>query len=378
MSHIALLPYGPSESVTALRDSLRELGHSVVQMRREGSTFRPRQGQLIINYGNRNPDSIQHNINANNRGAIFLNNSEAISLAVNKVNFFNSIPAEIPHVEFTVSREQAQNWHDEGYRVYARTVLNGHSGEGIVIIDSEDDMVDAPLYTKGITAQRREFRVHVMKGKIVYVQQKKRREGAQELPEYSEKIRNHSTGWIYATSDIRPNQACLDAAVRIVSHLGLDFGAVDLITRRDDAWVLEVNTAPGLTGTTLETYRDNFIRISNGEEPIEWVVENATINAVPTEQPVPDSVQEPVQETVVPTTPQSSPTPDPITEPISTPVPEHSVSASVTLRANRWYIVDVNGNRDIMKYFGGCFWSCGVEIGIERHEVEVLQEVSLS
>ncbi|MNY81884.1 hypothetical protein D3C86_2236870 [compost metagenome] len=41
-----------------------------------------------------------------------------------------------------------------------------------------------------------------------------------------------------------------------VNALGLDFGAADVIwnDHRKQAFVLEVNTAPGLTGTTLEKY----------------------------------------------------------------------------------------------------------------------------
>ncbi|MGL6101469.1 MAG: hypothetical protein ACRC0G_17855, partial [Fusobacteriaceae bacterium] len=50
-------------------------------------------------------------------------------------------------------------------------------------------------------------------------------------------------------------------------------GAVDVITRRDDAWVLEVNTAPGLQGTNLSTYAENFCRIYRGEEVVSVVGE---------------------------------------------------------------------------------------------------------
>jgi D-alanine-D-alanine ligase-like ATP-grasp enzyme len=40
----------------------------------------------------------------------------------------------------------------------------------------------------------------------------------------------------------------------------LDFGAIDIIYNesRDQAYVLEVNTAPGLTGQTIQSYADAF------------------------------------------------------------------------------------------------------------------------
>jgi D-alanine-D-alanine ligase-like ATP-grasp enzyme len=43
------------------------------------------------------------------------------------------------------------------------------------------------------------------------------------------------------------------------------FGAVDVITRRDQHYILEVNTAAGLGGpTTLEAYTNAIRRYLNG------------------------------------------------------------------------------------------------------------------
>jgi glutathione synthase/RimK-type ligase-like ATP-grasp enzyme len=48
-----------------------------------------------------------------------------------------------------------------------------------------------------------------------------------------------------------------------VSALGLDFGAVDIIwnEREDKCYVLEVNTAPGLQGSTLENYANAIMEV---------------------------------------------------------------------------------------------------------------------
>jgi len=45
-----------------------------------------------------------------------------------------------------------------------------------------------------------------------------------------------------------------------VNCLGLDFGAVDIIynQKKDVSFVLEVNTAPGLEGSTLNEYVKEF------------------------------------------------------------------------------------------------------------------------
>lgn len=279
MTRIAIMPYGPSDSVTALVAALRARDVEVVRLRRVGSNFRGRAGDLIVNWGNSNID-----LSGITGAGSLLNPPAAIRRASHKTTAFEAMRSagNVPLVESTTRRQEAQAWLAAGHTVYARTVLQGHSGEGIVVcaqtapadlgqIQFSDTLVQAPLYTKAITDQRREFRIHVMNGVITFVQQKRRADGWQQNPQYSNIVRNHSTGWIYAQQSVEPNQAAKDAAIRAVQALGLNFGAVDVITRRDEAWVLEVNTAPGLTGTNLETYVENLIRIHNGTPPVQWV-----------------------------------------------------------------------------------------------------------
>jgi hypothetical protein len=127
-------------------------------------------------------------------------------------------------------------------------------------------MPHCPLYTKGVTGRRRELRVHVAFGQVILSQQKRRRDGYQEMPEYSNLVRNYDTGWIYATSTVVMSDSTRDLALNSVSALGLDFGAVDIITQGDSAWVLEVNTAPGLQGeSSRAAYATAFSDYFNGE-----------------------------------------------------------------------------------------------------------------
>lgn len=192
-------------------------------------------------------------------------------------------------VEWTNQRSIAQGWVEQGGMVYARTTLQGHSGAGIVIgygnpagvgdagdVQVTSTLPSAQLYTKAILQERREFRIHVMDGKITYVQQKRRRDGFRENETYSNLVRNHHTGWIYATQNADVCDEAKREAIKAIEALGLDFGAVDVITRRGEAWVLEVNTAPGMSGTNLETYANNFTRLMNGE-PVEGLVVDMSI-----------------------------------------------------------------------------------------------------
>ena len=83
---------------------------------------------------------------------------------------------------------------------------------------------------------------------------RKRRETDNEV-DYQ--IRNSANGWVYCRDDIiTPHPDIGRAAIRAVNVLGLDFGAVDVgwNEHNQEPSVYEVNTAPGLEGTTLDKY----------------------------------------------------------------------------------------------------------------------------
>ena len=56
------------------------------------------------------------------------------------------------------------------------------------------------------------------------------------------------------------NKSVKEQALKAIQALGLDFGAVDVgyNTRENKAYVYEVNSAPGLQGTTLTAYTNAF------------------------------------------------------------------------------------------------------------------------
>ena len=274
MARLAIWSHAASDTVNALKVEVAAQGDNLIKIRRTNSNFTGRAGDIIINYGDSNMPS-----NVIGRATV-LNPGHRIGNASNKSTAFRAFAdAGVKTVDFTTSRSTAQGWVDNGELVYARTRLQGHSGEGIIAchrdpselgnvggVETADSAVSAQLYTRGITSDRREFRIHVMKGKITYVQQKKRRDGYADMPEYSGVVRNYHTGWIYATQMAQLNEEAKREALKAINALGLDYGAVDVITRREEAWVLEVNTAPGMTGTNLTTFASNVLRLLNGQE----------------------------------------------------------------------------------------------------------------
>lgn len=227
--------------------------------------YRLRDNHLIINYGSgRTPDWINRLGSPIAMAAglrQFLNHPQLLGTASNKAETFgNFLMNGVPTVDFTVNIETAREWGREGHTVICRTMLRASGGRGIVVAERPDQIVPAPLYTKYMK-KLFEFRVHIFQGRVIDIQQKRKRNGV----EADAKIRNHENGWVFARQDVDCPDAVVDAAVAAIDSLGLDFGAVDVIYNshyRRPA-VLEVNTAPGLEGTTLINYCDAIRRACN-------------------------------------------------------------------------------------------------------------------
>jgi hypothetical protein len=215
---------------------------------RVGHNYNAKRSDTIVNWGNSHPPHFRWMEQD-------LNNPHAIAIACNKLETFRKFrDNSFTHVpQWTTNPDEAQHWLDLGLTFYCRHTLTGHSGRGIEIIRDGDFVVpSAPLYTE-YTKHKDEYRVHIFKGKVIDVQKKKKRLGFNGS---SSGIRNHSNGWVYARSDVAiPDMLC-SIAIQAVDLLGLDFGAVDIGHRiRDNKFfVFEINTAPGIEGSTLDAY----------------------------------------------------------------------------------------------------------------------------
>jgi glutathione synthase/RimK-type ligase-like ATP-grasp enzyme len=213
---------------------------------RVSQSYNARRKDVIVNWGSSTPPHFRWMEQD-------LNKPQAIALASNKLETFlqfrHTSFTDVP--QWTTSQKEAQHWVDLGYTVYCRTNLMGHSGRGIVISRDGDTVVPAPLYTE-YTKHKHEYRVHVFRGQVIDIQMKRKRNGSLG----GSGIRNHSNGWVYARAEILPPEELLSSSIEAVKLLGLDFGAVDIGHRLIDNkfFVFEVNTAPGLEGTTLDKY----------------------------------------------------------------------------------------------------------------------------
>lgn len=254
MTRIRILPYkSGSRSARALADAL---GGRVLRL--EGSTFRPRRGDLILNWG-----YTGHYLGGN---ATILNPPMRITSVSNKLNFFNLMRDTgnneiIP--EFWTTRESIPA---DAYPIVVRTVLAGHSGAGIVIANSADELVPASLYTKYIKKEQ-EYRVHCglqQDGTVgVIAIQRKARSQDSENPNWQ--VRNHANGFVFVRGGFTAPPLVIEAAKRSLAATGLDFGGVDVIwnERQQRAYVLEINSACGLEGQTVEDYASYFRTVIN-------------------------------------------------------------------------------------------------------------------
>jgi predicted ATP-grasp superfamily ATP-dependent carboligase len=123
-------------------------------------------------------------------------------------------------------------------------------------------MLPARLYTELLTPNE-EYRVHVFRGEVLDYSKKYKRVNGQVVFVSPECPKNRSTGWEYLRNVEGYREGVVKRAKAAVEALGLDFGIVDLIRHNDKTYVLEVNTACGLSPRGLRAYSDKIISLAN-------------------------------------------------------------------------------------------------------------------
>lgn len=243
----------------------RELGASLgCKVLKQDTAFNV-TNRSIINWGKSDLSTIPGILGART----ILNHPEAVARAVNKLTTLTTIGNTFG-VEFTTDRDEATQWLNEDEVVFARTTLSGYGGRGIVVARTFDDLVPAPLYTKYFNG-RYEFRVHVA-GDVtdastyntLLIQRKGLPTGTTSASDGL--IRNLDNGYTFVITNPIPDDISgamierMAAVCKLAVHrLGLHFGAVDVRMKRNGEFrILEVNSAPGLSGTTLEAYTNYF------------------------------------------------------------------------------------------------------------------------
>lgn len=183
-------------------------------------------------------------------GAVQLQPKAGVLIARSKIKTFAALKAAgVPIPDFTTDRTVAQGWVNKGFTIFART-SGGQGGSGITVVE-EGTVPAKDLYVKYIK-KLKEYRVHVLDGKVIDVQEKRRKTGVQA----DNLIRSHDNGWVFCHSDIVEPADLRKVGVDAVAAAGLLFGAVDVIwnKQQNKCFVLEINSAPGLAPSSVERY----------------------------------------------------------------------------------------------------------------------------
>lgn len=216
--------------------------------------YRPRKNHLIVVWGAGSHPRWWPKNDPLYQAYHVLNNPNNVAQAINKRLTFTKlteIGVSVP--KWTLSKAEAMKWLDKDRIVVCRTDLVGSGGKGIVLARKANELVDAKLYSLHIR-HKTEFRVHVFKGKVIDIAEKRRRGDFQG--ELSVLIRNIDKGWVFCHNDVTCPENVQQEAIKAVLALGLDFGAVDIGYREKEKkpYVFEVNTAPGIEGQTVQRY----------------------------------------------------------------------------------------------------------------------------
>ena len=250
MNRIVIYPYKMgSVSAKALQQSLREKGKEVVRVYPDRG-FKPRVDDFVVNWGS--------SVIPNWGGAIetAINHPVRVSASSDKLVSFIQMSRESVSVPpFTTDISEARRLVAEGVTMFARTLTRASGGRGIVICTDPTQVPRANLYTKYIEKDA-EYRVHIFKGECIdYAKKIQRNEDATDDQNM---VGNHDNGW-YFLRDVERIEDNIELAKKAIEALGLDFGAVDIIRKDKVSYVLEVNSAPGLEGISLEAYAQAII-----------------------------------------------------------------------------------------------------------------------
>jgi hypothetical protein len=264
-----------SRSAKALRDALE--GKLVL---RTGSSYKYNPNHLLINWGCGecpHPQALNYKI---------------MDL-IDKTRFFNRLKGTGLTPEYATSKEGAKAL---GYPVFCRTSVQGHDGKGIVVADCDGQLVNAPLYVKGID-KTSEYRVHVGRlpsGEVYLLGASKKMKKA-VTPEMTN-VPSDSRIWCGDTTyfgdfigqnslHLLPMPVVLVVKEAFGKFAELAFAAFDVIydNSAGKAYVIEANSAPMATPQTTKAYADFFRRYAE------------QVSLPPAETPVPQPVATPME-----------------------------------------------------------------------------------
>ena len=164
---------------------------------------------------------------------------------------------EVSALPFTTSSEQVAEWLAGNNVVFARTLTRSSEGKGIIVLEPESPIVSAPVYTL-YRKKKKEFRVHVYKDQVVAVLEKRKKSGV-EIGDT--RIRNTANGYVFCRDGVVEPEGLRELALKASKVTNSHFKGVDIgfNEKLNSLFVIEVNSAPGMEGTTVQQYIEAII-----------------------------------------------------------------------------------------------------------------------
>jgi glutathione synthase/RimK-type ligase-like ATP-grasp enzyme len=189
------------------------------------------------------------------------------------------------------------NYHQGGANFFT-CLTRTHINETIGILNNK---LKKKGYFQDYIDVKSEFRLHIVNGEVIYAQRKVPRDNLKQahvtdqmdkIKRMAEKkgvtmdeaslkfameyqgdkiagqdliVKSNSRGYKFSSvKDTNINKALAAEAIKAVTALGLQFGAVDCVMDTNDKpWIIEVNTGPGLEGTSFKRYVGAFSKAIN-------------------------------------------------------------------------------------------------------------------
>lgn len=189
------------------------------------------------------------------------------------------------------------NYHQGGANFFT-CLTRTHVEETIAILNNK---LKKKGYFQNYIDVKSEFRLHVVNGEVIYAQRKVPRDNLKgahvtdqvdKISRMAEKknvkldentlkfameyqggkiagpdlvIKSNTRGYKFSNVLLKNvNKGLAEESIKAVESLGLQFGAVDCVLDTDGkAWIIEVNTGPGLEGTAFKNYVAAFTKAIN-------------------------------------------------------------------------------------------------------------------
>jgi glutathione synthase/RimK-type ligase-like ATP-grasp enzyme len=240
------------------------------------------------------PDRIRDNRNKFKALEIMLRAGVSVAPFTSSGNVLSALDADGNAIKLPIIART--NYH-QGGRNFITCLTRTHVDEAIKQLAA----IGKQGYFQNYIDVREEFRLHVMDGAVIYAQRKIPRDNMKtayvddqmdKIKRMAEKkgkkvdeetlkfaldyqgdkitgpdlvVKSNTRGYKFSSIKLKNvNEDLAGQAIRAVEALGLQFGAVDCVLDADGSpWVIEVNTGPGLEGSSFRAYVTSFAEVIN-------------------------------------------------------------------------------------------------------------------